>query len=79
MIKIGDRFQWEDVIIEIINRTKMEEEILCIRCENGYGWTTGKKYTLIIGDWVKEGWVYLGNSSKSNKFKTIYDILNGND
>lgn len=39
---------------------------------------------LIIGEVLRDRniwdeWIYLGNFNKSNLFKTIYDILNGND
>jgi hypothetical protein len=79
MSKIGDRYKvrpssystkW--VIIEIdVNGRSIAID-------------SSSEMTSVIGS-VIDGWEehgkneYLGNFGKSNQFKTIYDILNGND
>ena len=71
--KIGDRVQWPEGG-DIIEMTE-------------YGWLVIQggiisKTGRVLGHnafYPSSGWVYLGNYSKSNNFKLIYDILNSTE
>lgn len=70
---VGDRYQKDSVILEIIEITKESDvRVVCIEADNMY-WRIAD---IVLTDDTWTGWTYLGNFSKSNRFKEIYDILN---
>ena len=69
---VGDRYQYNDLVFEVTSEFDGKYDILCVDGHGTLGWHTGE--TTYIHNW--DGWTYLGNFSKSNRFKEIYDILN---
>jgi hypothetical protein len=78
---VGDRFKWKHgyLELEVHSITPNETKIRCVKWEENQGWKPNEIQGNHTSEWHIDNWEYLGNFGKSNQFKTIYDILNGND
>lgn len=84
-MKVGDRYKslMSDVIIEMVNvNDTMRPIVVCIQPSSlppmSTIWDTEGKIHQFL-QFAPYAWEYMGNYSKSNNFKLIYDILNEED
>jgi hypothetical protein len=73
---VGDRYKLDKLVHEVLEVNGNRELLKCIASDSRYGWAIGETFWDDTG-W--SGWEYLGNFSKSNRFKEIYDILNSEE
>lgn len=78
MADIGDRYLRN--IKNGYTVERIEDHWLCVDDGGGYphihGWQIGAKWDFIL---LEKNFTYLGNFTKSNNFRIIYDILNSTE